>query len=196
MFFLIFSIILKINDIRKRRYEHMIPNALANTGPYADFWGHLKSIDHALDRALNPDITSPDDGIEQTLVADKTTPELTDLDRDRFKALILFFKSALTSKAGGGELQESLLFVAGTHLDYSATIDIRQKITAVKEFEEWQKTAKKGFDLQLQRLIDSIENYLSKASGSFLPVVPSKEFKILRAIVQSLLSEAEIALRY
>ena len=174
----------------------MIPNALANTGPYADFWGHLKSIDHALERALSPDITSPDNGIEQTFGASKTTPGLTDLDRDRFKALILFFKSALTSEAEGSKFQKSLSFTADTHLDYSATIDIRQKITAVQEFEEWQKTAKKGFDPKLQRLIDSIENYLSKASGSFFPEIPRKEFEVLRAIVQSLLSEAEIALQY
>jgi len=86
----------------------MIPNALANTGPYADFWGHLKSIDHALERALNPDITSPDHDREQTLDADKTTPGLTDLDRDRFKALILFFKSALTQKTEGSEFQKTL----------------------------------------------------------------------------------------
>ena len=174
----------------------MIPNALANTGPYADFWGHLKSIDHALERALNPDITSPNHSIEQTLCASKTTLGLTDLDRDRFKALTLFLGSALASKAEDGESQKSLSFAVDTHLDYSATIDLRQKITAVKEFEEWQKASKKGFDFKLQRLIDSIENYLSKASGSFLTGVPSEEFEVLRAIVQSLLSEAEIALQY
>lgn len=174
----------------------MIPNALANTGPYADFWGHLKSIDHALERAINT-ITNADYNIERTIGVGETTSTLTDLDKDRLNAMVLFFKSALNPRStDSAESRTVPSFLVDTHLDYSSTIDVRQKITAVREFEEWQKTAKKGIESKLQRLIDSVENYLNNASASFIPEAPKEEFEILQAIIQSLLSEAEIALQY
>src|SRR5947208_2936852 len=62
--------------------SNMIPNALAVTGPYAGLWSHLKSMDHALARAL-------DSGNPSSLTA---------LDKERLEALVQFFQRGLVSE--------------------------------------------------------------------------------------------------
>ena len=157
----------------------MIPNAVASTGPYAGLWSHLKSIDHALQRAL----------------AAKSSKELAALDRDRLRALCEFLDGGLSSATAVSGLSTSLTDYSGiTEPDYNAAIDLRSRLALVSEFENWQKASKKGFDSKLQRLIASITSFLSPSGGLLGREVPRQEFEVLRAIVQSLLSEAETAL--
>jgi hypothetical protein len=79
--------------------------------------------------------------------------------------------------------------------NYSAAIDVKQQVKSLPEFVEWQKTARQGYEVKLQRLIQAIEHCLSgKQSEMFLTRLPVEEFAILRAIVHTLLSDAETAL--
>jgi len=157
----------------------MIPNAVASTGPYAGLWSHLKSINHALERAL----------------AAGSSKELAELDRDRLHALSEFLNGGLSSAPGASGLPTSLVEYSNlTEPDYNAAIDLRSRLADVPEFDAWLKPSKTSFDKKLQRLITSITDFLSP-SGDFLGrEAPRQEFEVLRAIVQSLLSEAETAL--
>lgn len=58
----------------------MIPNALSSTGAHADFWSHLKSMDYALERCLDPGVNS-----------------IEPLDRDRLTALSNFLSENFIS---------------------------------------------------------------------------------------------------
>ncbi|HUT11466.1 MAG TPA: hypothetical protein VMY42_13275 [Thermoguttaceae bacterium] len=157
----------------------MIPNAVASTGPYAGLWSHLKSINHALERAL----------------AAGSSKELAELDIDRLRALSEFLDGGLSSAPGASGLSTSLVEYSNlTEPDYNAAIDLRSRLAYVPEFDNWLKSSKKGFDTKLQRLIASISNFLSPSGDLLARETPHQEFEILRAIVQSLLSEAETAL--
>ena len=57
----------------------MIPNAISNTGPYANFWSHLKSIDHTLER----------------IIALSQTESITELDKDRLEAYRIINNKAI-----------------------------------------------------------------------------------------------------
>lgn len=157
----------------------MIPNAVASTGPYAGLWSHLKSINHALERAL----------------AAGNSKELAELDSDRLHALSEFLDGGLSSAPGASGLSTSLVEYSNlTEPDYNAAIDLRSRLGEVPQFDNWLKISKKGFDSKLQRLIASITAFLSPSSDFLGRDVPREEFEILKAIVQSLLSEAETAL--
>jgi hypothetical protein len=154
----------------------MIPNALASTGPYADFWGYLKSIDHALERAMMEDT------------------KLTALDKDRLEALASFLKGSLAEEKDDFS-SEDLFRPDVCESDYSSAIDLKKECEHVPEFTEWQKSSKKGFLYKLQQLINVIEEYNKNLTKNLLsPKPPEEEFKVLQAIIQSLLSDAEIAL--
>ncbi|NQT39521.1 MAG: hypothetical protein HQ581_18640 [Planctomycetes bacterium] len=157
----------------------MIPNAVASTGPYAGLWSHLKSINHALERALSAG----------------SSKDLAELDRDRLLALSEFLDSGLSSSSGSSGLSTSLVEYSNlTEPDYSAAIDLRSRLAGVPEFDNWLKSSKTSFNNKLQRLITSMTNFLSPSSDFLGHETPRQEFEILRAIVQSLLFEAEAAL--
>jgi hypothetical protein len=60
----------------------MIPQAIANAGPYADLWSHIKSMQYALGRALKA----------------KNGGDLNSLDKERLTALARFFQGELSLK--------------------------------------------------------------------------------------------------
>ena len=163
----------------------MIPNAISNTGPYAGFWSHLKSIDHALARTL--DIGDP--------------RNLTELDKDRLKVLVDFLQDGLLSEpASAEELFARFSYSEPTEPDYSSAIDLRGQITSVPDFEEWLKASKESFRVKIQRLVRAIEELVQGASshdslpGFLRNDIPRKEFEILRAIVKTLLAQTETVL--
>lgn len=159
----------------------MIPNALASTGPYAGYWGYLKSIHHALGRTLRPD-----------------TYPMAELDNDRLMELGRFLRNALEPDSDEGTpcLNEKLFNSIPSRPDYSSGVDLRRRIESVEVFKDFQHSSRKGFDRTLERLISTIDNYLNQDSATLIhKEVPNQEFEILRSIMDSLLSEAEIALQ-
>ena len=158
----------------------MIPNALADTGPYAGLWGHLKSIDHALARALN----------------ETGSCRLTDLDKDRLQALLALLQDALgtTDEAMPADA-DLLLRLEASRSDYSSALDLRGAIESNQAFEKWQKPSKKAFKTDLERLIKALEAHVNSTSDTLFHKVPRAEFQVLRSIIQSLIANAELALQ-
>jgi hypothetical protein len=155
----------------------MIPNAVASTGPNAELWSHLKSLDHALERALSPSVS-----------------QLTELDRDRLEAVVGFLSSSLTQvSAVASPSLSNLSHATLSDENYLAMLDVRQKILSSAAFENWQRASKKGPDVKLQRLLKATEAFL--ATGElFKRSVPREEFEVIRSIINALLSDVETAL--
>jgi hypothetical protein len=152
----------------------MIPQAIANIGPYAGLWTDLKSMHHALERALGP---SPRGG-------------LTEFDRDRLRALADFLRNQFDSKISQDE--EISLALDGPR--YSLDFDARQVLKSLKSFEQWHRSGKIGTKEKSKKLIDSLEEYLQGFSGSWFPTPPQEEFRILRGFLSELLVRTETAL--
>ncbi len=159
----------------------MIPNAITNDGPYADFWRHLKSIDHVLERILDPNI------------AEK---KLTELDRDRLNALIAFLQGGLPVETQPQNLSADLLRHAlSTKPEYSSAINLRSKISEIQEFNNWPKLAKKGYEAKIHRLIQATQEYLTTSLTTLFPS-PTEELAILHAVIHSLVRNTEAAMQY
>jgi hypothetical protein len=157
----------------------MIPNALASTGAYASLWSHLKSIDHALQRAT--DTTS--------------SGSLSSLDKERLGALVGFLKEGLTPSSGPGSAIASFPSSELHESKFTSAIDLRERISRTPDFDEWMRTSRKGFDFKLQRLIAAVEQFLTKNPKHLFPKdAPVEEFEILRSILQSMIIDAEAAL--
>lgn len=154
---------------------------MTSTGPYAGFWSHLKSIDHAIER----------------IIFVKSPRELSELDRDRLIALQKFLKGGLEIDVNSRNLFESLLsHKILSEPEYSSAIDLRTRINDIPEFNNWQKKAKKGYEDKIKRLTDFIDSYLSDSEILlFQKHEDNEEFLVLRSIIHSLLSDAEIAMR-
>ncbi len=154
----------------------MIPCEVSNTNVYASLWSHLKSIDHALERVLG-DV------------------ELSELDRDRLNALGSLLQGGLSRTDQSSQLSTSLReYSESTGPDFHSGIDLRRRLSQVVEFEEWQKAARRGFDVKVNRLIQAIEDFLNGPTNLFAKKVPQEELQVLHAIVRSMLAEAETAL--
>ena len=159
----------------------MIPQAIANVGPYADLWSHLKSMQYALGRVLKA----------------KNGGDLNSLDKERLTVLASFFHGELSLKtptdtvsfAGfGGQ--------SSAEPTYSLDFDLQAMIKGLPEFESWHAAAKLGFDKKWQRLVSALETYTNGISGSLLPNQPPREeFQILQRILSELLLRTESALQ-
>ena len=159
----------------------MIPQAIANVGPYADLWSHLKSMQHALLRAN----------------AAQNARDLSMLDKERLTALAHFLKSELSLKT----IPEVFSFAGfggqpSGEPTYSLDIDLQQMIKNLKAFDEWHAAQKMGFEKKWQKLVSSLETYAQNLGGSLLPnQPPQEEFQILQKVVSELLLHAESALQ-
>ncbi len=160
----------------------MIPNAMTSTGPYAGLWSHLKSIDHTIERITQ--IDSPD--------------KLSELDKDRLIALEIFLRGGLENDKSPDEKFESLFSHAVlSEPEYTSAIDLRARINTIPAFSNWQKSSKKSYKHKIERLISVIDHYLSESSVLLFPRGGVKEeFEVLRSIIHSLLSDAEIAMQH
>lgn len=163
----------------------MIPNALARTGDYADFWSHLKSIDHALARALNDD-----------------APEgVTDLDRERLRALAAFLLAGLGGSANTKAISgENLLASRGHGPVFESFIDLKQQLRSINDFEAWKSNRKMGVEAKVRLLIGAIESYTNDSGKPLLQKMsakdpPVEEFKVLKAILAHLLGDVESILQ-
>ncbi len=159
----------------------MLPNAITNTGPYAGFWSHLKSIDHVLERILNPDVSAE---------------KLSELDRDRLKALVDFLKDGLLSESTTPDIHQDLLNHAiSTKPEYSSALNLRAKVNEIEAFNNWKKKAKKGPDEIIQRLIQSTQDYLT-SPPLILTESQKEELWVIHAIIHTLVFETEAAMQH
>ena len=158
----------------------MLPNSLASTGPYAGLWSHLKSMDYALERVLNSE-----------------EPH-AQLDKERLSDLAEFLRHGLSRpRDAQGNSLNLLSFTQPSSTDYGAAIDLRKVIEEVPQFKRWKQSAKKGFDEMLQRLIDAVEQQAKPSDRGLFPLSDPQrreEFEILRAILQTLLTDTEAAM--
>ena len=140
----------------------MISNALAATGPDADWWGYLKSIDHALSRVLD------------------TTGDivLCELDTDRLQALcdllddVLYF-SASANPEKKASPESSFL----SHLkapDFSPSVNLRRFITENEAFQAWAEPQKQSPITNIKRLADSLKQTVDSAQKKPVPQNPQK----------------------
>lgn len=159
----------------------MIPQAIANVGPYADLWSHLKSMQYALERALKA----------------QTSKDLTSLDKERLNALARFLRCELSLKSSldvfsfagfGGQ--------SSSEPTYSLDFDFQQMIKGLQSFEDWHSAQKLGFEKKWQKLVSALESYAQNLNGILLPNQPPREeFQILQKIISEVLLHAESALQ-
>jgi len=152
----------------------MIPQTLTNIGPYAGLWSDLKSMRHAIDRAMKPDT------------------KLMELDKARLRTLADFLRNELDPKPLG---DNEFLSLSSEEPRYSLDIDLRQIVKGLPIFEQWHRSSKMGFKEKTQKLFSALENYIKEFSNSlFENNPPQEEFKIIRAILTELLARTESTL--
>lgn len=159
---------------------NMILNALSSVGAYADLWSHLKSMDYALERALDSDSPAP----------------LEELDKERLQALANFLSESIIQKYDDGlsSIYETLVSTESRQT-FAPDFDLRERFQEVQPLKSWHHASKIGFEKKIQKLIESIDYFLNKSpKGIFKNDVPREEFEILRALLTVLLSETQSAL--
>jgi hypothetical protein len=159
----------------------MIPQAITSSGPYADLWSHLKSMIHALNRALEA----------------KNTRDLSDLDRERLVDVSTLLKSELL-QTGESRDPNLALISAASPFDPVDTlgVDLRQFIRHVPEFEQWNSSQKLGTDKKVQKLQSAVDHYIASLMGTWLPNdPPQEEFRILKSLLAAILVQTEAALQ-
>ena len=158
----------------------MITNMLAKTGPYAGLWAHLKSIDHALSRVLD----KGRGGV------------LTELDKDRLQALSDLLNSALVSADEPTNLKNKFNFPTGTdRSEYGLALNLRNAIESNEIFRQWQEKARKPFKQDVERLIRAVDKCRTTSAQTLVADVPRLECETLRAIIETLLCDAEVTLQ-
>ncbi len=152
----------------------MIPNSLSSTGPYAGLWSHLKSIDHALARVQNG--------------------EISDLDKERLGALIEILRGGLSATVTDAPETPNFLVLANEDQpDYRSAFELRSVLSSVGEFTAWKSKSKMPVDTKVQKLIDALHRVIGE-KRLFPHDLPQEELSVLQAISKSLLSDAESSL--
>jgi|GEM_PF-1328901 len=158
----------------------MIPNALATTGVQAKVWSHLKSIEHSLARALDPKVQ-----------------QLTDLDRDRLVALASELKAWCVTIADEAQAGMRLTQEASPNESlHFAIVDARSTLKNIAIFDHWRRPSRLSFERKLSLLVAALQYFVERWPNSFFTKkeVPDEEFRILHAILGSLLKDAESAI--
>jgi hypothetical protein len=161
----------------------MIPNALASTGAYADFWSHLKSMDYALERCMDPEL-SP----------------IGELDKDRLEALVIFLRDNFIPIPINDSIAldpDYYFQEPNSKFKFIPDFDLRQRLQEVPDFKSFRRESKMGMENKIKRLIIAIEDFITKNTKEIFKKehdIPIDEFNILREILSALLSETQPAL--
>lgn len=154
----------------------MIVDALSSVGSYADIWSHLKSMDHALERALAEPL-----------------PDLGSLDKERLQALSVFLRDSLEQgPADPAVAIDSLLATASSGPSYSPDFDLQERIRSIPAFAKWQSSSRRGFQSKLERLLEAVDRFTGPEDAMLFGAdLPREEFEVLRAILEVMLSEIQ-----
>jgi hypothetical protein len=157
----------------------MLANALAATNPYADLWSHLKSMHHAVTRAI-----------------ELPSRQLVDLDRERLADLADFLRGSFTPVEVEEEsLSESLLRSTADEASYTPVADIRDTVKSIRTFQEWRESSRIGFERKLQLLVNALDSFrVDMDTDLFAARVPGEEFRVVRDILEHLLRDTQSAL--
>ena len=156
----------------------MIPNALASTGAYADLWSHLKSMDHALERCLDPQVVS-----------------IEPLDKERISALVSFLRENFIRIPREIFTTSDKSFSPYFTLIFALDFDLKQRLQDLPALKDWHRGSKMGTEKKIEKLINTIEDFKSNIPKEmFKKNVPQEEFNILRKILHALLSDMQSAL--
>lgn len=154
---------------------HTIAEGLATRSSQADRWCHLKSMDHALSRAL-----------------EQGTP-VAPLDVDRLRALAELLSDETRETAVSGlDHMSSLLAGETPRTGYLLTASLRRRLQDLPAFRDYSQKSHLGFAAKIDRLAKAIEQYLTAAPGQLFSV-PREEFEVLRAMLQVLLRDTHSA---
>ena len=158
----------------------MLPNAIANTGPYASLWSHLRTLRHALERTG----------------ADQKVERLTDLDIDRLLALKEFLQTALDpTDSGVISSEENRTNLEPIRIPYGFAMDLRSRIVGLDAFSRWKEASKIGYEKKMQGLIHAIDRYLEEVKPRLITVnFPTEEHAVLTCLLDRLLADAEMSL--
>jgi len=160
----------------------LMGSALATRGSHADMWCHLKSMDHALERVLGPDGTT----------------RAAQLDLERLQALSEFLRRNL---AGAQDCSPGTIIDLLTEDDrassYGLATDIRERLSRVPELGGYRAKSKLGFERKVKCLAEAVDRFVQVEPGHLLSgaVVPTEEFRVLRALLDVLIHHAQAALR-
>ena len=156
----------------------MIPQAISNVGPYADLWSYLKSMQHALNRAV-------------------AGQNLMELDKERLSALARFLRGELSQEKADYDFNfAGLSGQEAREPKYSLDLDLQQLLKKLPEFDNWHAPQKLGFERKWLKLISALETYGPMQSGRLLPVSPPREeFQVLQTILAELLLHTESSLQ-
>lgn len=155
-------------------------NALSSTSMYVNWWCHLDSIRHVLAKILDPDNKTP----------------LNELDRERLEALIELVKGIHASSESVDPLSEEFLAKLNEpEAAYTPDVDFEECFRSSKRFNEWQKASKIGFEKKTQKLLAALENYVTSSKDQLIPRhAPHEEFRVLKDVVEKLLTDAQFLL--
>src|SRR5882672_11668919 len=148
----------------------MIPQAIANTGPYSGLWSRIKSMMHALDRVLEA----------------KTHKDLSELDRSRIFSLVKFLKFEASKKICEEPLEYATLSSTLTRdPSYFLEVDVLDLIKDLPEFQNWNHYKSLGVEKRLNKILETVQNYAQTASFKTLIAndPPREEINILRALL-------------
>jgi hypothetical protein len=161
-----------------KAYE-MLPNALASTGIHASTWSHLRSAVYALERAINPEVK-----------------QLSDLDKallSRVAAEVrLWTKPELDRRPSR---RENMLNVADQDILHSVLADGRAALRELREFSEWKRARRFGFEQKLLYLAESVERFLGTTRGSLFKEEGATEgLEVLCSLLKHMIASAEAAM--
>jgi len=157
----------------------MMHNALAKTGAYEDLWCHLKSMEHAIKRVLDPNVT------------------IEELDKDRLRALAEFLDQSITKAStmdletllSGGALLSSEMLMPND-IPHDILTDKLKQVTALSSWGG----KKQGLSIKIGRLTKIIRSYLDDLSKTLISSPPKDEFEVLHAILTYLLNDPKLEL--
>jgi hypothetical protein len=158
----------------------MLPNAITSQGPYAGVWSELKSIDHALGRALDKTRSLP----------------LSNLDLDRLVAL----SAMLSEPYSEASIDSPPTRLAIPHHDPArqspAPLDLRPHLEGHEAFQAWRRSTRKAQEQLVERLLGAINTVIRQSRGDKLLAaeIPTKEFAVLREVVRDMLAATEASL--
>jgi hypothetical protein len=158
----------------------MIPQAITSAGPYADLWSHLKSMIHALNRALSVE----------------NAQDMTALDKERLQDLAQLLETEVLHRDKEGDVDlKALANVSPLDAAYTLGLDLRSFLKEIPEFEQWNAAQKLGTDKKLNRLHTTLTTYVSNLTGWMPNRPPTEEFRILLTILSAVLRRTESALQ-
>ncbi len=151
----------------------MIPQAVANAGPYAALWSDLKSMRYALERAMNV----------------SELGSLAELDRCRLRALAGFLRSEFDPEPSADGFRSLAL----SEPRFSLDVDLQQMVKDNQAFKDWRHASRMGAKEKIMKLVGALEDYQKRWSSNFFPK-PPEEFQVLHAILSELLRRTEVEL--